>query len=186
MALINELEIGAYPKYNGMTMFRKYNSELGFVPYFKFIDDNTLSMESKVIVNYIEYFKNAQGVEITELRRYKNYIVGNTPATYKQVDVEIQSAIYYQQGEIITPAQQDEQGNITFPAVIADGTEIKTPAKFEKQNVVDKPEWLASNGWFMSMARTPITAQTGIMDGIEGTLQGLPIDVPNGYILQQP
>jgi len=88
--------------------------------------------------------------------------------------------------EVITPAQQDENGNITFPAVIADGTEIKTPAKLEKQNVVDKPEWLASNGWFMSIARTPITAPTGIMDGIEYTLQNLPIDVPNGYVLQQP
>lgn len=184
MALINEIQIGAYPKYNGMTMFRKYNSELGFTPYFKFIDDNTLSMDSKIIVNYIEYFKNAQGVEITELRKYKNYIVANVPATYKQVDVEVEPAVYYQNGEVITPAIFENDVE-TFPAVISNGTEIKTPAKFEKQNVVDKPEWLASNGWFMSIARTPITAQTGIMDGIEYTLQNLPIDIPNGYVLQQ-
>jgi len=166
-----------------MTMFRKYNSELGFTPYFKFIDDNTLSMESKIIVNYIEYFKNAQGIEITELRKYKNYIVANVPATYKQVDVEVEPAIYYQIGEVITPAIFEDDVEI-FPVVISDGTEIKTPAKFEKQNVVDKPEWLASIGWFMSIARTPITAQTGIMDGIEYTLQNLPIDIHNGYILQ--
>lgn len=185
MALINELEIGAYPKFNGMTMFRKYNSELGFTPYFKFIDDNTLSMDSKIIVNYIEYFKNAQGIEIIELRKYKNYIVANVPATYKKIDVEIEPAVYYQNGEVITPAIFENDVE-TFPAVIADGTEIKIPAKFEKQNVVDKPEWLASNGWFMSIARTPITAPTGIMDGIEYTLQNLPIYVPNGYVLQQP
>lgn len=53
-----------------------------------------------------------------------------------------------------------------------------------KEKVIDKPEWLAANGWFLSMARTPVQAQVGIMDGIEGTLAALPIDVPNGYILQ--
>lgn len=184
MAIINEIQIGAVPKYNGMTMYRKYNSELGFIPYYKFIDDNTLSMESKVIVNYIEFFKNENGVEITELRKYKNYIVPNIPATYKEVDVVVEPAVYYQQGEVITGASFDENGNETSPAVIATGTEIKTPAVMGKEKVVDKPEWLAANGWFMSMARTPVQAQVGIMDGIEGTLAALPIDVPNGYILQ--
>jgi hypothetical protein len=186
MAIINEIQIGAVPKYNGMTMFRKYNSELGFMPYYKFINDNTLSTESKIIVNYIEYFKNEDGTEITELRKYKNYIVPNHLATYKQIDVELEPAVYYQQGEVITPASFDENGNETSPAVIAAGTEIKTPAIMGKETVEDKPAWLAANGWFMSIARTPITAQTGIMDGIEYTLQNLPIDIPNGYILQQP
>lgn len=184
MALINEIQVGPVEKYNGMMMFRKYNSELGFVPYYKFIDDNTLSMESKVIVNYIEYFKNEDGQEILELRKYKNYIVPNRPETYKQIDVEVEPVVYYQEGEVITPAQQDEQGNITFPAVLGTGVEIKTPAKFEKQTVVDKPAWPAANGWFMSIARTPVSAQVGIMDGIEATLSALPIDVPNGYVLQ--
>jgi len=186
MAIINEIQIGVVAKYNGMTMFRKYNSELGFVPYYKFIDDNTLSMDSKVIVNYIEYFKNENGIEIVELRKYKHYIVPNIPATFKNIDVEIQPAVYYEAGEVITPAQQDEQGNITFPAVIAVGTEIKTPALTVKQIALDKPDWLAANGWFMSMARTPIQMQVGIMDGIEGTLAALPIDIPNGYSLQAP
>lgn len=178
MAIINEIEIGIVPKYNGMTMFRKYNSELGFIPYYKFIDDNKLSMESKVIVNYIEYFKNEAGVELSELTKYKNYIVPNQPATYKQIDVQVTPAVYYQAGEVITPAIDD------FPPVIATGTEIKTPAVNGKQTVEDKPAWPAANGWFLSMARTPITAQVGIMDGIEGTLAALPIDVPNGYVLQ--
>jgi hypothetical protein len=183
MALINEIQIGPVPKYNGMTMFRKYNSELGFVPYYKFIDDNTLSMESKVIVNYVEYLKNENGQEILELRKYKNYIVPNRPATYKIVDVEVEPAVYYEVGEVITPAIIENDVE-TFPAVIATGNEIKTPAKFEKQNVIDKPAWPAANGWFMSIARTPVSAQVGIMDGIEATLAALPIDVPNGYVLQ--
>jgi hypothetical protein len=185
MAIINEIQIGVVPKYNGMTMFRKYNAELGFNPVYKFIDDNTLSMDSKVIVNYIEYYKNEAGVEITELRKYKNYIVPNVPATHKQIDVEVEPAIHYQAGEVITPAIIENDVE-TFPAVIADGTEIKTPAVMGKEVVVDKPAWPAANGWFMSMARAPLTAQIGIMDGIEGTLAGLPIDVPNGYALKSP
>jgi len=185
MAIINEISIGAVPKFNGMTMFRKYNSELGFVPYYKFIDDNTLSMDSKVIVNYIEYFKNENGIEIVELRKYKHYIVPNTPATTKQIDVEVSPAVYYEAGEVITPAIIENDIE-TFPAIIAvgNGTEIKTPAVMGKETVEDKPAWLAANGWFMSMARTPIQAQVGIMDGIEGTLAALPIDIPNGYSLQ--
>ena len=138
-----------------------------------------------VIVNYIEYFKNENGIEIVELRKYKHYIVPNLPATTKEVDVELTPAVYYQAGEVITPAIFEDDIE-TFPAVIAVGTEIKTPAVMGKQTVEDKPEWLAANGWFMSMARTPIQAQVGIMDGIEGTLAALPIDIPNGYILQQP
>jgi hypothetical protein len=184
MAIINEIQIGSVEKYNGMTVFRKYNAELGFIPQYKFIDDNTLSEESRIIVNYIEYFKNEDGVEVKELRKYKNYIVANIPATYKQVDVVVTPAVYFEIGEVIAPAQQDEDGNITFPAVLADGSEIKTPAVMGKEMVVDKPAWPAANGWFMSMARSPITAQVGIMDGIEGTLAALPIDIPNGYVLQ--
>ena len=182
--IINEIQIGVVAKYNGMTMFRKYNSELGFNPVYKFIDDSTLSMDSKIIVNYIEYFKNEDGVEIVELRKYKNYIVPNTPATHKQIEVEVEPAVHYQIGEVISPAQQDQEGNITLPAVLADGSEIKTPAIMGKELVEDKPAWPAANGWFLSMARAPLTAQIGIMDGIEGTLAALPIDVPNGYVLQ--
>jgi hypothetical protein len=183
MAIINEIQIGIVPKYNGMIMFRKYNSELGFLPHYSFINDNTLSMDSKVIINYIEYFKNESGVEITELRKYKNYIIPNIPTTYKEVDVELEPATHYEAGEVITPSVYDNGIEIT-PPVIAIGGEIKTPAVMGKESVVDKPEWLAANGWFMSMARTPITAQVGIMDAIEGTLAALPIDTPNGYILQ--
>jgi hypothetical protein len=183
MALINEIEVGSVPKYNGMTMFRKYNSELGFNPVYKFIDDNTLSMDSKIIVNYIEYFKNEDGVEILELRKYKNYIVPNQPATHKQIDVEVEPVTYYAVGEVITPAIFENDIE-TFPAVLGTGVEVKTPAKFEKQTVVDKPAWPAANGWFLSIARSPITAQVGLMDGIEGTLSALPLDIPNGYVLQ--
>jgi len=184
MAIINQIQIGSVEKYNGMTMFRKYNAELGFIPQYKFIDENTLSEESRIIVNYIEYFKNEDGVEITELRKYKNYIVANIPATYKQIDAIVMPAVYFEIGEVITSSQQDEDGNITFPAVIATGSEIKTPEVIGKQTVIDKPAWPAANGWFMSIARSPITAQVGIMDGIEATLAALPINIPNGYVLQ--
>jgi len=185
MAIINEIQIGSVPNYNGMTMFRKYNAKLGFQPIYIFIDDNTMSLESKVIINYIEYFKNENGNIITELTRYKNYTIPNIPATYKQDNVEVSPIVYYNQGDIITPSYDDGDGNI-IDAVVATGTEIKIAAEYELQQVLDKPEWLAANGWFMSMARTPITAQFGVMDAIEATLAEFPINIPNGYVLQTP
>lgn len=181
MAIINEIQIGVVPELNGMTMFRKYDGENGFAPYFRFIDDSTLSLDSNIVVNYIEYFKNSDGVIIKELTKYKNYVVGNRAATYKTV-VD-QEAVYYTEGEIITPAIMDGEIEIT-PAIITTGTEVKTEATYKQ--VVDRPEWLGANRWFLSVARTPIYSPYGIMDGIEATLSGLPIDIPNGYVLTGP
>lgn len=185
MALINEIQIGSSAKYNGMTVFRKYNAELGFIPHYRFKNDNELSLDSKIIVNYIEYYKNSDGEEIEKLREYKNYVVANLPATTKVIQVVVTPAVYYTAGEVITPAIFEDDVE-TFPAVLAVGGELKTPAVMGNETVEDKPAWYAANGWFMSVARTPVQAQVGIMDGIEATLAGMPVGVPNGYVLQRP
>lgn len=211
MALINEIQIGTIDQFNGMTMFRKYDSQRGFMPYYKFIDDNTLSLDSNIEIPYIEYFKNSNGDEVLELRKHKCYIVANIPAKYENQQVLISSTVYYNIGEIITPTEYypvgyimapavyDEDGitiitpavisdgtQILNPAVIATGNEIKIPAVYEDQQVEISPAWNAANNWFMSVARTPITAPYGIMDSIEMTLSLLPINTPNGYVLQAP
>lgn len=50
---------------------------------------------------------------------------------------------------------------------------------------VKRPAWNAFDNWFNLLDRYPIPPQTpGILDAIEATLQGLPIDVKSGYILQ--
>lgn len=209
--LINEIQIGTVSQFNGMTMFRKYDAQKGFKTHFKFIDDDSLSLESNIVIPYIEYFKNSDNNEVLELRRYKCYIVANIPAKYQIQSVEISPAVLYEIGEVITPAEYypidyiitpavyDEDGiTILTPAVISDGTqilnpaiiatgnEIKIPAVYEDQQVEISPAWNAANNWFMSVARTPITAPYGIMDSIENTLLSLPINAQNGYILQAP
>ena len=181
MATINEIQIGVVPELNGMTMFRKYDGERGFSPYFRFKNDDELTLDSNIVVNYIEYFKNSEGVIIKELTKYKNYVVGNRAATYKTV-VD-QEATYYTEGEVITPATMDGEIEIS-PAVIATGIEVKIPETYKE--VVDVPEWLGANRWFLSVARTPMYAPYGIMDGIEATLAGLPKDTPSGYVLTSP
>lgn len=125
MAVRNEIQIGQDARYNNMTMFRKVDN-VPFSPQYYFDDNDDLSLHSNVTVNYIEYFKNTDGIVVPELTKHKYYVVANIVG------------------------------------------------------------WEAANNWFMTLARTPITAPYGIMDGIEGTLQGMPMDVPNGYVLQQP
>lgn len=46
------------------------------------------------------------------------------------------------------------------------------------------PAWSGFDLWYNSMARTPITATTGIIDSVEYTLGLLPIDAPTGYRLR--
>lgn len=208
MAVRNEIQIGQDSRYNNMTMFRKVDN-VPFNPQYSFDENDNLSTSSNITVNYLEYFKNSDGVIVPELTKHKYYVVPNIEGTTKQVTVVDSPATYYAEGEVITPAVLAVEGDILVPAVmdgdvevtpavVALGGEIITPAvialggelKTEEINhqstVVDREEWLAANNWFMTLARTPITAPYGIMDGIEGTLSGLPMDVPNGYVLQQP
>lgn len=172
MAIINEMQMGAVPSLNGMTMFRKYDGEKGFEPYFKFIDDNTLAIDSNIVVNYIEFYKNSLGIIIKELTKYKYYVVPNIPA------------ILYSVGEIITPAVLYVLGELMADNTISVGGEIKTIAVISTGVEIKKSAWLGANRWFLSVSRTPMTAPYGIMDGIEATLSGLPLDIPNGYILK--
>ena len=185
MALINEILIGTVSEYNGMTMYRKYDGEQGFKPYFIFEDDDTLSLESNIVVNYVEIFKNDNGDEVKDLRKYKYYVVPNRLEEFYSYN-EILTSGYTASGGEIVPVTYiiDESGYATYSVysegdVVADGTralggEIKVTA------------WHAANDWFLSLARTPIYTPYGIMDSIESTLAFLPIDVPNGFILPRP
>lgn len=121
----NEILIGVDSRYNDMTMYRKVNN-VPFNPQYFFDSTDELMDTSNVVVNYIEYYKNNQGIVIDELTKYKCYVVANV-----------------------------------------DG-------------------WAAANNWFFSLASTPISATNGVINQIEDTLQALPINVVNGYILQQP
>lgn len=66
------------------------------------------------------------------------------------------------------------------------GDIISQLTQYKTYIVPNNEGWSAANDWFISLARTPITAQVGIMDAIEATLQALPMNVPNGYHLQGP
>lgn len=184
MAIRNELPIGANPALNGLTMFRKVNNK-PFTPEFTFLNDDELSLGSNIEVRYTEYYKDVNGDIIPWSVKEKTYVVSNIPATYKTITVVDQEATYYTTGEIITPAVLDENNVEITPAVIANGGELKTAEISHAEQVVDKPAWPAANGWFLQLARTPITAQYGVMDSIEATLMALPFDVPSGYILQE-
>lgn len=184
MAVRNEIQIGQDSRYNNMTMFRKVD-DVPFNPQYRFDENDNLSLGSNITVNYIEYFKNSEGNIVTELTKHKYYVVPNIQGTTKQITVVDEAATFYVEGEIITPAVMDGEIEVT-PAVIALGGELKTPEVNHQEIVVDRPEWLAANNWFMSLSRTPITAPFGVMDGIEATLLGLPMATPNGYVLQQP
>ena len=132
MAIINELNLGEYAPYNGMTMYRRYNSDQGFQTIFKVHEEDgvqRLDMGNVIIVPYIEYFKNSEGNIVDGLTIQKNYLVVNYPA------------------------------------------------------IDELPASEMANNWFLSLARTPITAEYGIMDSIEHTLSSLPQDIPNGFQL---
>ncbi len=81
----------------------------------------------------------------------------------------------------------------------ADGS-IYAPSKVHKHYIVaDVPElrneageviraaFPAFTGWLNNIARTPVNVGTpGLLDAIEYTLAGLPVNVENGYTLQTP
>jgi len=85
--ILQELEIGLMPNENGITMFRKFDIEKAFQPRFQLLDAETLGLGSSIMVHYIEYFKNADGVETPLLqanRKAKHYIVPNQTATFDE------------------------------------------------------------------------------------------------------
>ena len=126
MALINEITKGAVASLNGMIMYRKFDANKAFTMNFQFVDENNLSDESYIQVNYLQYYKNSNGDTIDHLTEYMHYIIPNIP-TYKK-----------------------------------------------------------AQSWFETFARLPIVTTYGIMDAIEYTLNALPVDIPNGYVLQNP
>lgn len=195
MAIINIINKGSYAPYNGMTMWRKYDSERGFKTHF-LVDENTdtLNMENNIEVPYIEFFKNENGEIIKQLTRYKKYYVVNYPAVYWAVGEQITPHTYYSQGDImpygvialggeIIPNSNPESyysvGNIMVEGTIALGGEIKVGTGVE----VKYTECQMANGWFLQLARTPISAPYGIMDSIEATLTALHQDVPDSFYL---
>ncbi len=77
MAILNEINLGAVAKYNGMTMFRKIALSQAFIPMYEVSEDGeSLLSTSKIIVTYNEYIKNADGEVVTALsENLKRYIL---------------------------------------------------------------------------------------------------------------
>lgn len=58
----------------------------------------------------------------------------------------------------------------------------------ENNNVVveARPAFSPFSNWLNQIARTPVNPNTvGILDAIEYTLQNLPMEVPDGYVLKE-
>ena len=161
MIILNEIFIGNYPAYNGMGMFRIYDSAKGFAPRFKILfgenNDQYLDLDNNIIIPYLEYFKNADGLVVNELTRYKHYKIENLPQ------------LIYEAGEIMQNGE------------IAEGGEIKRP----QLNLAN--DWftlLSRTPQNEAQQATFLQNFTGIIDAIEYTLASFPLDIPNGYILQ--
>lgn len=77
MQILNEINLGAVAKYNGMTMFRKISLSQAFTPCFEVSEDGeSLLPTSKIIVMYNEYLRNIEGEIITALsENNKRYIL---------------------------------------------------------------------------------------------------------------
>jgi hypothetical protein len=75
--ILNEINLGAVAKYNGMTMFRKIALSQAFIPMYEVSEDGeSLLSTSKIIVTYNEYIKNDLGEVITALsENLKRYIL---------------------------------------------------------------------------------------------------------------
>jgi hypothetical protein len=75
--ILNEINLGAVTKYNGMTMFRKIALSQAFIPMYEVSEDGeNLLSTSKIIVTYNEYIKNDLGEVITALsENLKRYIL---------------------------------------------------------------------------------------------------------------
>jgi hypothetical protein len=75
--ILNEINLGAVAKYNGMTMFRKIALSQAFIPQFEVSEDGeSLLPNSKIMVTYNEYIKNSNGEIILALsENLKRYIL---------------------------------------------------------------------------------------------------------------
>jgi hypothetical protein len=75
--ILNEINLGAVAKYNGMTMFRKIALSEAFIPQFVVSEDGeSLLSTSKIMVTYNEYVKNSNDEIITALsENLKRYIL---------------------------------------------------------------------------------------------------------------
>lgn len=75
--ILNEINLGAVAKYNGMTMFRKIALSQAFIPMYEVSEDGeSLLSTSKIIVTYNEYIKNDNDEVITALsENLKRYIL---------------------------------------------------------------------------------------------------------------
>lgn len=141
MKLINEIQIGADARVNGLIMYRMINfNKNTFEPKFKinnvfdaqmnFLDPNnqTLADDNNIVVNYLEYYRDSNGnfVSLIPIQE-KTYVIAN-----------------------------QNQGGIT------------------------------ANVWFMLLGYPNQSMPNGpdVILQIEQTLAGLPLEVPNGYILQ--
>lgn len=179
------------------------NITVNYVEYYKNSLGVIISELTKhkfyVVPNVPATYKDVKVIDVAQVLYVNGAII--TPAVLYVNGATITPQVLYLAGEEITPATP------TSPAVIANGTEVKTPAVISNgtevripaviavgteikvaevshiASVIDKPEWMASSRWFLSVARTPMTAPYGIMDGIEGTLKLLPMGIPNGYVL---
>jgi hypothetical protein len=75
--ILNEINLGAVAKYNGMTMFRKIALSEAFIPQFAVSEDGeSLLSTSKIMVTYNEYVKNSNDEIVTALsENLKRYIL---------------------------------------------------------------------------------------------------------------
>lgn len=75
--ILNEINLGAVTKYNGMTMFRIIALNNAFIPQYEVSEDGESLLESsKIVVTYNEYIKNDLGEIITALsENNKRYIL---------------------------------------------------------------------------------------------------------------
>lgn len=152
-SLYNEISLGELPDMQGVFMFRSADpTKQTFEPNYYLKDDmSELDVKSNIQVNYIEYFKNANGDRLDNILplRHKYYIVPNRPATYKEVLVidspiqyyqigeQITPPVYYQIGEVITPEELYQTGEDMGNGQLANGGELKTPAVLCQQQNTD-------------------------------------------------
>lgn len=86
MALFNEINKGVVAELNGMTMYRKCDITKPFECVFNFVDDNTLSNDSYIQVNYTEFYRNENEEIVSWLTQYKCYIIPNIVGYTKAQD----------------------------------------------------------------------------------------------------
>jgi hypothetical protein len=110
--LRNQLEIGTNS--SGLTLFREFDFNKGFTNPCYLQDDNNLQLGSRIIVNYIELYKDADGVEtdlLKKLRENKCYILQD------QVEVkdENDNIIQVEWKPVTMWTQAFSRGGVTIP-----------------------------------------------------------------------